>query len=130
MGFSLNKYNTKVNIDLKSGSYIFSADSSTGKTRLYKLLKDMQKWGEPVISYSYGDYQYGVDLNSLVDRNQHAKIVMIDRYDMFNGVYNDTIASLAKDKIVMVDCKNNVRFTDDDKICFIEMDKYSIVVEE
>ena len=63
-------------------------------------------------------------------RNEKAKVVMIDRYDMFDGAYQHEISELAKNKIVMIDCKNTIKFTDNDQLCFIEMTNNSITVEE
>ena len=96
MAYRYDKGSTKVNIDLDAGLYCFEMESATGKTRLYKRLKELQIQGEPVVSYSYNDYMYGVDLVKLLEMHPNAKVIMLDRYDIFKGLYKDIIIEKSK----------------------------------
>ena len=128
--FFIDKYNTKIYINLENGLYIFSNQSSTGKTRLYKELKDMYTYGEDVLAYSYSDLLYGTDLAELLKKNPDKKVLLIDRYDMFINQYRGIIAAYSKHSIVMVDCKQEISFTKEDGMCFIEMTDNTISVGE
>ena len=44
----IDKYSTTIDIKLDAGVYVFDNQSSTGKTRLYKELRECQKYGENV----------------------------------------------------------------------------------
>ena len=120
-------YSTKIDIQLDNGLYEFSDESATGKTRLYKALRDMQRYGEPVLGYSYNDLQYGTDLKSLLAQNKDIKVLLIDRYDMFYEEYAEEVIKYSKNCIVMIDCKKGIDFADTET-CFIEMSDYCIKV--
>lgn len=122
-----DRYSTKIDIQLDNGLYEFSDESATGKTRLYKTLRDMQRYGEQVLGYSYNDLQYGTDLSSLLAQNKDIKVLLIDRYDMFYGEYAEEIIRCSKNCIVMIDCKQGIAFADTET-CFIEMSDYCINV--
>jgi hypothetical protein len=129
MAYRYDKGSTKVNIDLDAGLYCFEMESATGKTRLYKRLKELQIQGEPVVSYSYNDYMYGVDLKELLGKHPEAKVVMVDRYDMFKGLYKDIIVERSKSSTVLIDYKANKYLDESEETCFIEMTANSITVE-
>ena len=59
---SSNNYGTILDIDLPDGIYIFDNQSATGKTRLHKALRECQKYGEPVASYTYDDKLLGMSI--------------------------------------------------------------------
>lgn len=130
MAFVNNEYSTKINIDLENGLYTFNNMSATGKTRLYKVLKALQLAGEPVAAYSFEDYKYGVDLKAFLEKNRNKCVLLIDRYDMFDGMYRKEIAEYSDASIVLVDYKGKLSFTDNDGLCFIQMTSNSITVEE
>lgn len=125
------KYRIKVNIDLNNGVYIFSDESATGKTRLYKVLKDIQRWDKDVVAYTYGEYQEGISLSDVLKRNPDCKVVMLDRYDMYIGKFKQEIADYSNKCIVLVDCKySNYVVHPDEELCFIDMGIDYITVEE
>lgn len=62
--------------------------------------------------------------------NPNKKVLLIDRYDMMYGEYTNEIAEYSKHAIVIIDCKRDIRFTNDDKLCYITMTANSITVEE
>lgn len=129
MAYRYDKGSTKVNIDLDDGLYCFEMESATGKTRLYKRLKELQMQGEPVVSYSYNDYAYGMDLIKLLEMHSDAKVIMIDRYDMFKGLYKDIIVEKSKDCVVMVVYMANNYLDESEESCFIEMTANNITVK-
>ena len=63
---SSNNYGTIIDINLENGIYIFDNQSATGKTRLCKALRDCQKYGEPVASYTYDDKLLGIPIENIL----------------------------------------------------------------
>ena len=117
----------KVEINLEPGIYVLSNMTSTGKTLLCNLLKDFNAYGEPVNGYTYNDYLSKRHIN--IYAKQGIKVLMLDRYDMYNGVYKEIIKSLANDTIVIVDCKNYMDIDYDYDLCDIRFDHRYIKVE-
>ena len=109
-------------IDLCPGIYSFDSKSSTGKTRLYRELRKLQLHNFNVISFSYNDKKLGLDLRSFKNKPD---LVMLDRYDMYNGDYVDYLNSL-KNSIILIDCKGILPFSYE--LCFIEMGEDRIEV--
>ncbi len=107
MGYTLNKTDTKVNIDLENGIYVFNKEAATGKTRLLKLLSEKVSRPEIVI-YTYTDYLKGLTFDIAIQHKKNPKLVLIDRYDMYNGKFGKTIAGLENKAIVLIDCKTNL----------------------
>lgn len=124
---SLTKYNPKVIVNLENGLYLFDNKSSTGKTRLFKCLRDNQKYGESVASYSYDDYLLGVPIEKVLVPNKY-KVIMLDRYDMYNGTGKDLILSCSSNTIILLDCKKGLNFGVDYEICYLDMMDKSIEV--
>lgn len=123
------KYKSQIVIELEPGIYTFEMESSTGKTRLCKELKKLQAYGEPVIGYTYNDKLSGISLEDMLKRNK-CKVLMLDRYDMYEGDYADIINSVADSTIVMVDCKGEFTVTNKDIPCYISMTVDKIEVTE
>lgn len=124
-----NRYQVEINVKLETGVYEFNDESATGKTRLCKVLREMQLIGEPVIGYTYDDYQLQVDLTQLV-KKIHPQVILLDRYDMYNGAYDREIVEWSQYTIVLVDCKGRLLISKPSRICYIEMTKDNIEVEE
>lgn len=127
--YSIDKYNVKIKINLESGIYVFDNESATGKTRLAKMLAEYQAYGEPVISYTYNDYLKGISLNNMI-KNKKYEVIMLDRYDLYNGEYSDIIREFSKDTIVLMDCKSEVKNIEDDDWCDITMTADCIEVSQ
>lgn len=118
--FRLDKYNVKINIKLENGIYTFDRESSTGKTRLYKVLRQYQSVGEPVSAYTYQDKKLGIPIESVIDSSKF-KLIMLDRYDMYNGDAIELIKKHSKNSIILIDCKLALKGNIDDNWCYIEM---------
>lgn len=116
----------KVEINLEPGVYIFNEMSSTGKTRLCNELNKLLATGEPVIGYTYLDKQRGLRVESILS-NETYKVILLDRYDMYEGDGKELITKL-KDTIIMIDCKQGLSFRANERPCFIEMYRNSIEV--
>lgn len=105
MGIKLDKLNVKVDVLLDNGVYIFNNMSSTGKTYLYNTIsmylgdKDINVFG-----LTYTEYQKGLTLDKAL--KDKAKLVVVDRYDMYKGEFDAEIEELGKTGIVLVDCKS------------------------
>ena len=125
--YSLDKYNVAINIDLEPGVYVFDNQSATGKTRLAKLLSEYQAYGEPVVSYTYNDKLRGISLMDFLKDNNY-KVILLDRYDLYNGDYAETIIKYSKDAVVLIDCKSELKNIDNDDWCDIVMTQDRIEV--
>lgn len=126
--FKLDKYDVSINIDLKNGIYIFDNISATGKTRLAKMLKQYESYGEPVTSYTYEDKQRNIPIDNVLKSNKY-KLIALDRYDLYKGDGVELIKKCAKTSIILIDCKNDMAFTDIDDWCSIKMSPTTIEIE-
>ncbi len=125
----LNSYLPEIVIKLSNGIYLFDNKSATGKTRLCKELRKNQKYGENVASYSFDDYLLNVGIDNVLIPNKY-KLVMLDRYDMYNGIGKELISFCKDNMVILIDCKRGLNFGIDYKFCTIEMtDKLIEVVE-
>lgn len=116
-----------VDIKLNNGAYQFDCESATGKTRLYDVIKSYQRDGYNVASYSYIDFQDGLNLEDVVRRVQPS-LLMIDRYDMFHNMYYDIIEKLLDKCIILIDSKEILSFGEYYLVCGIKMTPISIEV--
>lgn len=121
------KYNTKINIALDNGIYVFDETSATGKTRLCNELKELRKLGEPVIGYTYNDDKLGIDLCDLVNR-VHPKVILLDRYDMYNGMFDEQIIKWSSNATVLIACKGYLSISSYTEWCCIDMQSARIEV--
>ncbi len=125
--YRIDKYNVLVDIQLNNGIYIFDNESGLGKTRLTKLFKKYQAYGEPVVAYTYNDKLIGVDIASVLNPQKY-KVILLDRYDMYEGDGAELILKCAENSIILIDCKNDFSVTVDDEWCTINMEKDKIEV--
>ena len=124
--FELTKYSTKIRINLENGIWVFDAQSATGKTRLSKLLKDLDALGEPVGSITYYDILRGdLTVESFLSREKY-RVVLLDRYDMYSNLGHEAICACARRAIVLIACKQGYTGSRDDGVCFIETTADSI----
>lgn len=122
-----DEYDVEININLENGIYVFDEKSATGKTRLCKVLKELRKLGEPVVGYTYGDDKLGISLVDLVSK-VNPKVIMLDRYDMYNGTFNDRLTDWAQKAIILIDCKGDLEVETCTDWCTIEMKSRKIEV--
>lgn len=127
--YSNTKYKVVIDIELENGIYIFDDNSATGKTRLCKELRDFQKLGEPVIGYTYGDDKLGINLEDVFAKI-NPKVLLLDRYDMYNGMFSENIQAWSKHTIILLDCKCNLKINCDTDWCTIEMTSNRIEVRQ
>lgn len=118
-----------VNINLENGIYQFCCESATGKTRLYDVIKSYQHTGCNVTAYSYTDLQDGLNLEEVVNRI-HPQLLLIDRYDMFNDMYHESILRVSENCIVLIDSKDVLTFSDYYTTCEINMTPTAIEVNK
>lgn len=100
-------YNVKIYINLENGVYNFTGLSATGKTRLCKLLRDMEIQDKNVIGYTFEDEKLGINLENQIDK-LNPKVIMLDRFDLYKDKFTDKIEEWGKNSIVLVDCKGNL----------------------
>lgn len=120
-------YDVEINIKLENGIYVLDEKSATGKTRLCKVLKELRKLGEPVVGYTYGDEKLGISLVDIASRVK-PKVLMLDRYDMYNGTFNERFTEWSKDAIILIDCKGDLETDACTDWCTIEMEPRKIEV--
>lgn len=118
--FVIDKYSPAIFVNLENGVYQFDCYSATGKTRLYELLKEYNRAGESVVAYSYNDWSLGLDLKSVLSRFT-PKLIMIDRYDMFNTEYHKELEDAGRSSIVLIDSKEMLKFGEYDNGCGIKL---------
>ena len=125
----LSSYSPEIIINLQNGVYVFDNESATGKTRLCKELRKNQKYGEKAASYSYDDYLLGLPIENTLLPNKYA-VIMLDRYDMYNGKGADLINACRDNTIILIDCKKSPKFSGLYNFCTINMTDKLIEVEE
>lgn len=114
--FEINR-NPFIRIDLKPGVYVFRNASGSGKTWLYNLFYTYEGFGDPVACYTYRDYKMNRDPAIEFAK---AKVIMIDRYDLYKSHLDKLIASLA-DKIILIDYKTCYAAREKDNLCQIHL---------
>lgn len=124
-----NKYGTELVFNIENGLYIFDNETATGKTRLYKEIRENQKYGEPIASYSYDDKLLNIPIESVLIPNKY-KVILLDRYDMYEGEGAELITECAKSSIVLIDCKGEFTVTNEDDWCTVEMTASRIEVTQ
>ena len=125
--YSINKYGTIIDVNLDNGIYIFDNASATGKTRLCKALRECQKYGEPVASYTYDDKLLDIPIGKVLVPNKY-KVIMLDRYDMYEGYGAELIKECADNSVILIDCKGEFSVSNEDDWCMIEMTEDRIEV--
>lgn len=125
-----NKYNGRqyypeINIELDNWIYVFSIESATGKTRLYKALKSVEQHGD-VVAYTYSDTITKLDLKNLV--NEKTRVIILDRYDMYFNKFADVIEEYKDKAIVLIDCKVNDKIAFDHTYAEVVMEKNKLTV--
>ena len=121
-----DKFSKKINIDAENGVYVFTCESASGKTYLCKELKKLREAGEPVVSFTFSDYINGLNLKEQVEKIK-PKVIMLDRYDMYDKIFNNDIIEWGKNSIVLVDHKSP-HFLNSVYTCCISFDPYEIEV--
>lgn len=119
----------EINIDIEeNGIYIFDC-YCMGKTRMFKCLRRVEPYHDFISTYTYSDKLAGRKIEDALVPNKY-KLIMLDRYDMYNGDGADLINECAKSSIILIDCKGSFEVSTEDKWCTIEMSAASIEVTE
>ena len=105
-------------INLDPGIYKLPRNSSEGKTWLYKELKRCSRIEglDNVIGYTYTDFRDGLDLQGLIDKMSGVKVIMFDRYDMYNGEFESIINKYSDTAIILIDCKSDLNISTDKRV--------------
>ena len=120
-------YCVDISIELENGVYGIDTMSATGKSRLFKLLREAEKKNRDVIGYTFEDKNLGIDLRSQV-KKLNPKVIMLDRLDMYPEEFMQDIQEWGKNAIVLLDYKGSANFNED--WCDIEMTATSIEVNQ
>lgn len=124
-----DKYSIMIHIKLGNGLYVFDSEASTGKTRLFKELRKHQTYGEAISTYTYNDKLLGHRIEDALIPNKY-KVIMLDRYDQYEGDGAELINECAKTCIILIDCKESFSASTEDKWCTIKMSAKLIEVIE
>ena len=116
----------EINIRLKPGIYLCEAESATGKTYLYKMLLGLHSHPE-VICITYDTVELIADFETLLI-SRKAKLVILDRYDMYAGRFDDTIEKYRDDIIFIIDYKQGCSLNRYAKSCYVELSKDKLEV--
>lgn len=117
----------KVIVNLKPGIYIIDSVSAIGKTYLCNFLKECNMAGYQVMGYTYSDYKLGLPIENILVPGKY-KVVLLDRYDMYEGVGVKEINECSKDTIILVDSKSEYHISDNDDWCTLKRTQDTIEV--
>ena len=92
-----------VEVALENGLYVFNPRSATGKSYLASVLRRYHSFGEPVNSYTYGDYLNKLEFRAAT--GDTCRVLVVDRYDMYYGAFLQELLELSSHCIVLVDAK-------------------------
>lgn len=123
----LEDLNITVEVNANPGVYTFSP-FSTGKTRLANIITDYMKIRDDVLSITYNDYikfNKGDVIKELANPKKH-KLIVIDRFDLYDTIGEETLKECAKHAVVLIDSKRGIEYADD--IAVIDFDEYYIGV--
>ena len=80
------------------GIYAFIPDSGSGKTYLYRCVKDLERQGKPVLAVTFGD-----ELKSSLS---NLELIVLDRADMYlNDEIIDSLVEISERSIILLDLK-------------------------
>lgn len=126
--FEITAYKPYIYINLENGIYLFDNMSATGKTRLCRLLKNCQAYREPVAAYTYNDKLIGLPIEKVLEPGKY-KVILLDRYDMYEGDGKELINECAKQSIILIDCKGKFTVTNEEELCTISLEEDKIEVD-
>lgn len=125
-----DSYPVTIKIDLPVGKvHLFTKESSSGKSRLAKELLQHNIYGDPVASYTYNDKLRGISINDILVPNKY-KVILLDRYDMYNGDGVELIKQCLDSTIIIIDCKGAYIAGLNTEYCTITMEARYIEVTE
>lgn len=113
--------------NLSNGIYLFDDQSAIGKTRLAKVMSKYAAYGESVASFTYNDKLRGISLESFLS-STNAKVILIDRYDMYNEDAYEEMINKSTESVILIDCKGNFSVTDKYEMCLLKMTPNEIEV--
>lgn len=105
-----NKTIPEVFIKLEPGIYKFTNMSGTGKTYLSKVLKEHAVAGAPVTVFTVEDMEKELTIDDVAKAKKidNPEVILLDRYDRYNGYEKEAIRKYAKNAIVLIDCKGKL----------------------
>lgn len=100
---------TKQDYPYHKGIYAFESMSSTGKTRIYKLLTKAMSRDNSVLTYTYDDVVRVRNQNRVlaneIGLTENTRVVMFDRADLYYEELISSIPKLRENAMVFIDCK-------------------------
>lgn len=122
----LNEYRMQIDIELTPGIYLFDNQSALGKTWLFNEMRKHECERNDIFTFTYNDLLLHHEFKIC----DSVKICILDRYDMYEGLFVDEIVNAASNCIILIDSKDLFSFTDNDKFCYITLTDGRIEVTE
>jgi uridine kinase len=110
-----------IKIDLPNGIYSMGTMSASGKTYLTKLLSQVTSQKD-IICISYNNYLYIDSLTKLADK-LNAKVIILDRYDMYREAFKEDILQLKEKTVILLDSKHGTSFDEFVEVCTVDFRK-------
>lgn len=117
-------------VNVKPGVYYFDSESATGKTFMCKMLAKLKRKDVIVITYDNEELiKSESELDSLINK-KNTKLVMLDRYDMYVGKFDNVMNRHRNNVIFLVDCKKPYKMKCEAKWCAINMTDKKVEVSD
>lgn len=116
-------YGVEIKVKAEQGIYLFNGMAATGKTRLFKLLRILAEDDTSIFTYTREDEQKGLPFVT----GGKPRLVMVDRFDALEDKHVQQLMELAKEAIVLIDCKRECPFEECEG-CILKMTVDSIEV--
>jgi uridine kinase len=110
-----------IKIDLPNGIYSMGTMAASGKTYLIKLLSQVTSQKD-IICISYNNYLYIDSLTKLADKLS-AKVIILDRYDMYRDAFKEDILQLKEKTVILLDSKHGTSFDEFVEVCIVDFRK-------
>ena len=94
----------EIKINLSNGIYQAEPVSSSGKSYLYTMLQELGR--DDILALSYKDMKFLVNeaaINEIFSQNY--KLILVDRYDLCEGVLDNYLQRYENTAIVIIDLK-------------------------
>lgn len=126
-----NIRNIEVNIALEPGIYIFEQNSGTGKSYLCKLLHDLNKIGENVLSVTLDEWEENKsNIINKITSNAY-DVIMFDRFGLYADSAVDTVKGIDSTKcVVLIETKYKTGGLSGFYECSIKFDTERVLVSE
>lgn len=109
----------RVTLDIQPGAYVLGETSGEGKSYLTEILDKARRAGfNKIISITKSDIDLGFKVQSLI--GTEFDVLMLDRYDLYEGAEIADIIKTHPNSYILVDCKHGFGAWQVDRDFFID----------